>query len=291
MALPRISFLLLFSLLAASCSRGNPLTLPPLVSQPSSTLPGKFVWHNLITPDAEAAREFYSAVFGWELETMAGGAYTTVSRGGRALGGIVDASKQENPPRSSVWLAGVSVPNVDDMVSQAVGAGAKQIMAPTDISDVGRIAVIIDPDGAVLQLIDSKDGDPPDTPALENTWLWHEMISDDPAASAEFYRSLLGYEVTALGAEDPSYQLLSRDGVPRAGIFENPFEDTRPAWVPYIRVENPSALLPKVEANGGRVIIQPSEKLRAGTVALILDPSGAPIALQKWEPIEQGAAK
>lgn len=290
MALPRISFLLLFSLLAASCSRGDAPTLPPLVSQPSSTLPGKFVWHNLITPDAEAAREFYSAVFGWELETMADGAYTTASRGGRALGGIVDASKQDNPPRSSVWLAGVSVPNVDDMVSQAVGAGAKQIMAPTDIPDVGRIAVIIDPDGAVLQLIDSKDGDPPDAPARKNTWLWHEMISDDPGASAEFYRSLLGYEVTALGADD-SYHLLSRDGVPRAGILENPFEDTRPAWVPYIRVENPASLLPKVEANGGRVIIQPSEKLRAGTVALILDPSGAPIALQKWDPIQEGAAK
>jgi predicted enzyme related to lactoylglutathione lyase len=291
MVVARFCLLLLVSFAAVACGRGDALTLPPLVSQPSSTLPGKFVWHNLITPDAEAARDFYSAVFGWELETMAGGAYTTVSHRGRALGGIVDASKQQNPPRSGVWLAGVSVPNVDDTLSRAVGAGAKQILAPTDISEVGRIAVIIDPDGAVLQLVDSKGGDPPDAPALENTWLWHEMISNDPGASAEFYRSLLGYEVTALGDDDPSYRLLSREGVPRAGILENPFEDTRPAWVPYIRVENPSALLPKVEANGGRVIIQPSEKLRAGTVALILDPSGAPIALQKWDPVQEGAAR
>ena len=176
------------------------------------------------------------------------------------------------------------MPAVDESLTRAVAEGATSIVAPTDIPDVGRIAVFSDPQGAVLQLIDSRDGDPPDAPAAENTWLWHELISDDPSASAGFYRSLLGYEVTTLGDDEDSYRLLARDGVPRAGVLENPFEDTRPVWLPYVRVQDPAALLPKVEANGGRVIVKPSEELRGGTVAVVLDPSGAPLALQKWNP-------
>ncbi|MGB5809596.1 MAG: VOC family protein [Polyangiales bacterium] len=164
-------------MVTTACSRGATVTLPPLVSEASPTLPGKFVWHNLITPDAESARNFYSAVFGWELEEIAGGVYTEVTYRGRSLGGIVDASKQDSPPRSAVWLAGVSVPDVDATLSQAMAGGADAVLPPTDIPNVGRIAVFSDPQGAVLQLIDSNDGDPPDSPAMEYTWLWHEMIS------------------------------------------------------------------------------------------------------------------
>ncbi len=266
------------------CSRNDSLTLPPLVSEPSTRLPGKFVWHNLITPDAGAARDFYSSVFGWQLNVLEGGSYTEVSHGGRSLGGIIDASKHEKPPRSAVWLSGVSVPDVDDSLSSAIALGANQLLEPTDIPNVGRVAVISDPQGALLQLIRANDGDPQDTPALLNTWLWHELIADVPEDAASFYHKLLGYGVRIVGDGEAGYRVLTRDGAPRAGILENPFEETRPAWVPFIRVADPTALLPKVLAHGGRVVVEPEDDLRGSKLAVILDPSGAPLALQKWDP-------
>ena len=77
------------------------------------------------------------------------------------------------------------------------------------------------------------------------------------------------------------------DGVPRAGIIQLEARGVRAHWVPYVRVADPVALVAKVEALGGRVIIPPTTDLRAGSVALIADPGGAPLVVQRW-PIDDG---
>jgi predicted enzyme related to lactoylglutathione lyase len=278
----RVGFAITCLLVACSSDAG---TLPPLAAQPEPELPGKFVWHNLVTPDAEAARNFYAGVFGWEFEVIEGGVYTKVSYQGRNLGGIVEVSKSNDAPRSSFWLNAVSVPEVDRALEAAVDAGAKQLSAATEVPGVGRAAVISDPQGAVLQLIRANGGDPPDVAPTMHTWLWHELIANDPSRAVDFYRAVFGYEVQMLEGDDANpYLLLRGQGAPRAGILSNPFEDTRPAWVPYVRVEDPAALLPTVKRLGGQVVIEPSADLRDGTLALILDPSGAPVALQRWRP-------
>ncbi len=274
-------------LILAGCSRGDGLTIPPLVEQPSPELPGKFVWHNLITPDAAAARAFYGGVFGWQFKVQDDGNYTDVSFGGRSLGGIV-SSTGEGAPRTAVWLSAVSVSKIDATVVAAEAAGATQLIAARDIPNVGRVAVLSDPQGAVFQMIASVSGDPPDAPARMNTWLWRELIADDPATAADFYERVFGYDVTTVGENDEAYRVLSREGKPRAGILNNPFEETRPAWIPFVRVEDPAALLSTVTELGGTVVIAPRPDLRDGTLAVVLDPSGAPLALQKWNPGAQG---
>ena len=265
------------------CSGGS--TLPPLVEQEHPEQPGKFVWHNLITPDPEAARAFYSGLFGWELEVLEEGKYTELSYQGRPLGGIVDAGRAEGSPKSAVWLSGLSVPDVDEAMKRAVAAGAKQLAAATDLPDIGRAAVISDSEGAVVQLVRSKRGDPPSSLPAVHTWLWHELTANDPARAAAFYENLVGYQIELREANEAAgYRLLVRDGRPHGGILLNPFEGTRPAWVPFVRVADPAALLPRVVALGGQVVLAPRKDLRGGTVALVLDPSGAPLALQKWNP-------
>jgi predicted enzyme related to lactoylglutathione lyase len=73
-------------------------------------------------------------------------------------------------------------------------------------------------------------------------------------------------------------------GEARAGILQNPFEKARSAWIPYVRVDDPAALAERVPELGGRVIVAPRPEVREGTLAVVLDPSGAPVALQKWSP-------
>ena len=62
-----------------------------------------------------------------------------------------------------------------------------------------------------------------------------------------------------------------------------PDESIRPHWLPYVRVADAAALAAEVERLGGRVLLDPDEGARRGTVAIVLDPTGAPLALQEWE--------
>jgi len=65
-------------------------------------------------------------------------------------------------------------------------------------------------------------------------------------------------------------------------VVKNPWETVTPNWLPYIRVEDPAILVERVASLGGKVILAPSEDIRNGSVALIADPSGAAVALQRW---------
>ena len=138
---------------------------------------------------------------------------------------------------------------------------------------------------AVFHLLASSHGDPPDTDPDLHTWLWHELVANDPIRAVTFYERVFGYRAEELRkTASAPYRVLWSSGRPRAGVVENPFDTTRSAWIPYVRVDDPGALAARVAALGGFVVIEPRPDLRDGTLALVLDPSGAPVALQKWSP-------
>lgn len=261
------------------------VALPPLTEQPdAASIPGKFVWHNLVTSDVNAAQAFYGRLFGWEFETSKDGRYSVISYRGRNIGGIVDVSKDGRAPKAARWLSAMSVADLDASLDAVKAAGGKQLEAPVDVKGIGRVVTIEDADGAVLHLLASSQGDPPDIEPALDTWLWHELLANHAPRAVDFYATAFGYEVEALKKKpDSPYRVLWSAGEPRAGVMPNPFE-TRSIWIPYIRVADPSILVGQVRALGGRVLIEPSPEVREGTLALVLDPSGAPIALQKWWP-------
>ena len=78
------------------------------------------------------------------------------------------------------------------------------------------------------------------------------------------------------------YQLMTMSGRPRAGIMQNPFEDVRPVWGNYLRVEDPAMIAARVEELGGKVLVEAQMRDVGGTAAFIAGPSGAGIALQTW---------
>ena len=106
--------------------------------------------------------------------------------------------------------------------------------------------------------------------------------------AAEFYATLFGYDVDAFAPDNPnSYRILWDGSMPRGSISENPSRQTRSTWIPYIRIEDPAARLPRIASLGGEVVFAPREGLRSGTLALVLDPSAAPVALQAWTPKDE----
>jgi uncharacterized protein len=281
---------LLCSATLMSCNRT--VALPPIVEEQGATeLPGKFVWHNLVTGDSEAARKFYGELFGWEFELKDNGRYSVIRYQGRNLGGILDTSKDGNAPKSGRWLSAMSVADLDASLAALSKAGGKQVEAPIEVSGVGRVVTVEDADGALLHLLAPERGDPPDVEPALNTWLWHELLANHAERALAFYEAAFGYRTEPLKKHPSSeYRVLWSSGEARAGVMQNPFEKTRSTWIPYVRVDDPAALAERVPGLGGRVVVAPRPDVRDGTLALVLDPSGAPIALQKWSP-ETGVSR
>ena len=276
--------LMLIPLLAllAACGR---VPVLPSISDSGQVWPGKFVWHDLVTPNPAAAQEFYGRLFGWTFVPVEDSGYFSIRQDGQLIGGLVDANRIGHPVKSAVWLNALSVPDVDAATRTATRVGGRVLHLPRTLEGRGRFAVIMDRDGAVLQLLRAQGGDPRDEDPKLNQWLWMELITEDPADAARFYVEVAGY--TPDTAKDvpllaDGYQLLVAGGKPRAGVVENPFASTRAAWIPYVRVADARKSAEQAVQLGGQLILAPDQQIRQGTVALILDPSGAPIALQEW---------
>lgn len=111
-------------------------------------VPGTLCWADLTTPDQERAKSFYSGLFGWELVTgekdFSG--YLHIKNGEQFIGGLPPVPT----PMPAHWLAYFLVSNMDATVAQAQAQGAAVRIPAMSLKDVGRFAVIGDPQGAVF---------------------------------------------------------------------------------------------------------------------------------------------
>jgi hypothetical protein len=144
------------------------------------------------------------------------------------------------------------------------------------------VAAIVDAEGAALGLARSSIGDPDDTTTADapGRVVWTELLADDDAGAASFYESVVGYKAETIERRGGLYTLLRAGGVDRAGILRNP-TDWEPQWLTYFGVEDPAAAAERAAALGGQVLLEPTPEVREGTMALVTDPTGAVLALQK----------
>jgi predicted enzyme related to lactoylglutathione lyase len=242
---------------------------------------GEFVWHDLVTDDVAASRTFYGSLFGWTFHAGKGVVpdYVMIRQGGEPIGGIVSVARDKAPPQ---WLSYVMVTDVDKASAAFAESGGKIYREPLDVRKDLRVAVVGDAQGAPLGLA-SRGRDVPDgqVPAV-NRWLWMEYVAIDAPRALEFYGRVLGYtnEVrdTTTGM---AYHVLKSDR-PRAGLFSSPWKRPTSAWLPYVRVEDPAAMAARAKELGGSIVLEPKPTIRNGSLAIVLDPTGAPIALQKY---------
>ena len=115
---------------------------------------GAFSWCELMTTDPEAAREFYTQLFGWGSKAMdmPSGTYTTLQVGDASIAGLmkIPADAKGMPPN---WGCYVTVNDVDATCARVKQLGGKIIMPVMEVPTVGRMAVVQDPQGAVLSII------------------------------------------------------------------------------------------------------------------------------------------
>ncbi len=272
-------------LLAAACGSSSGGSAPS--GERAANAPGKFVWHDLTTNDLASSKKFYASLFGWEYAetTILGQPYSVARLGKTPVAGIHSPKNDAGGKTPAHWLSYMSVADVDASVAKAKDSGAAVLAGPTDVGTVGRAAVLKDPQGAPFGLLRLTAGDPADLAApVVGTIFWNEYLTHDLQAAFTFYNGLVPFELTASKSEGDTGYAVLKHGKARAGVFDLPEsrKDVRPNWLPYVLVTDPAALAVRVTGLGGRVLLQPSPEHRNGSLAIVADPDGAVIALQKY---------
>jgi predicted enzyme related to lactoylglutathione lyase len=272
------------------------LRVPGLSDAPTGQhRPGAIVWYDLLSEDVPAARRFYGSLFGWTFETVGlnlglarTDGYTIVRHHGRPIGGIVDATLLPVTQNVSQWVPSLSVQDVDGAV-RALQAGGGRVLVPAQVlKGRGRLAVVADPEGAVLTLIHASDGDPIATDASDGDFLWTELWSDDVEAAAGFYHDVASWVAEEFLLPSGIYRHFDTDGEPVAGLLPKPVAELPPTWVTYVRVDDTVAIANRVRGLGGKVVGAPRQNPAGGEVAVIVDPTGAGFLVQRVAPDPAG---
>ena len=248
---------------------------------------GEFVWYELMTTDPAAAKKFYTDVVGWgtaPFENGSGMDYTMWMKGEAPVGGVMElpeeARKGGAPPH---WIGYVAVPDVDATAAKAKELGGRVIHGPEDIPEVGRFAVLADPQGAVFcafkgsQDMPGKEGQP-ETGEIS----WHELATTDHEAAFDFYADLFGWEKQeAMDMGDGFlYQMYGIGGKMLGGMYNKPAEQPGPpAWLYYTVVDDLDGAVKKIKEDGGTIIVEPMEVPGGSRVAVGTDPQGAVFGL------------
>lgn len=239
---------------------------------------GRFTWFEHCTHDTERARVFYSELLGWTIDPVEmsdGSIYQLIKSGQVGVGGLITlASDHTTAP---FWLSYLSVANVDEVARRVVEEGGSMVKEGVDLPGVGRIAVVQDPQRAVLALFKGEIGDPEEAEG-PGCWWWNELWTKSDLDAIDFYRSVFGYGQDSLELREGTYYLLMQGDLPRGGVMQSTDERVQPGWLPYVRVEDCDHTAERAVTLGGSVLSPPSDIPNVGRAVVLSDPGGARIA-------------
>jgi uncharacterized protein len=240
---------------------------------------GTFCWTDLTTTDQAAAKQFYGALFGWEAVDYPVGegvTYSMMQIDGKDVGAISPQPQQQAdagvPP---VWNSYVSVESADATADAAQKLGATVHAPAFDVMDVGRMAVIQDPQGAFFMAWEPKQHHGASLVNAPGALTWNELASTDPEASADFYRELFGWKIEPFEGME-GYLGLATSASQNGGI-RAATENEPSYWLVYFGAEDADAGAAKASELGATTLVQMD--IGVGKIAVLQDPQGAVFAL------------
>jgi len=254
------------------------------MSKIESYVQGTPSYAELTTPDQAAAKEFYGALFGWELEDVPleqGSYYVTARVAGDSVAGI-SGPQPGMDGHASYWGVYLAVDDVDEATARVAGAGGSVEAGPLDVMDLGRMSVVTDPTGAFVSLwqagttIGTQRANEPGTP------IWNEVITPDVAAATRFYSEVLGVTWEDQPMEGgPAYTCLVVDGRQVGGAMAPPMEGISAHWNVYFNVDSVDDTIARATELGGTVVAPAFDVPGVGRMAVLADPQGAAFNLMQ----------
>ena len=248
---------------------------------------GSFCWVELATSDQAAAKKFYGTLFGWAPNDMPmgpGEVYTIFRLEGRdAAAGYTlrpEQKAQHVPPN---WMLYILVENVDASAAKVSQLGGKVIVAPFDVMDAGRMAVLQDPTGAVFLIWQPKQHIGAKILFEPGALCWSELTTKDPKKAEAFYTALFGWVAKHSAPGAPmEYTEFSIGGQPSIGMMAMPpgMPPHVPSyWMPYFQVTDCDGSTEKAKGLGAGPMVGPQDIPNTGRFAILKDPQGAMFAI------------
>jgi uncharacterized protein len=236
---------------------------------------GRVGWHELLTPDVEAAKSFYGRMLGWETEVWLPGEgdYSMISGGDELHGGFlsIDELLPEAKPQ---WLAYVDVESVDDVAGKAREAGGTVVSGPHDVPEDARVIVVADPQGALIAAIEP----PGQAPLGTGIFVWDELHTSDVGSAAGFYEQVFGWQADEQPMGSVTYTMFKRGDDQVAGATSGSGQ-TR--WLTYVAVGDVDATADTARELGATVQVGPTDIPGIGRFAVIADALGAAVGLYR----------
>lgn len=244
--------------------------------------PGTFCWADLSTTDPAAARAFYGHLLGWRGEPGGPevGGYATMTRDGAAVAGIMGqqaGQREAGVPPS--WLSYVSVEDADAAAARAVELGGSLVAPGFDVEGVGRMAVIADPQGAVLAVWQPGGMAGAEVVNELGTMTMNQLNTTDPAGARAFYRGLFGWGFDKVAGDAVPFWSVTNDGRLNGGLMAlDPSAPAPPHWLVYFTVEDLDGADALIVDGGGAVVVPPMA-VPSGRLLVAHDPQFAFFAL------------
>jgi predicted enzyme related to lactoylglutathione lyase len=254
------------------------------MAQAATAIANKPVWVDLASSDAAKSRDFYSKVFGWQIEVTDDpqyGGYGLAKVNGKDVAGI---GPKMSPDAPDAWTLYIGSADAEETARKVEAAGGKVVAPPFAVGDQGRMAVFQDPAGAFISVWETvamggfqADG--------SNTYGWAELNARGVEKDLAFYEKVFGWTTkkSEMGEGQPPYNEFQLDGESVAGAWEmNPMvpAEMPSYWMVYFNVDDVDPTFRKALDAGGKEMLPPQD-FPGGRFAILGDPLGAAFGILK----------
>jgi hypothetical protein len=235
-------------------------------------------WVDLFTTDPAKSQAFYTELFGWTVQDPGpeyGGYFNFHKNDVPVAGGMRNDGSSGQPDAWNIYLA---TDDAKRTVDDAAANGGQVIVPAMDVMNLGTMAVVTDPGGAVIGAW--QPGEHKGFGLLEEPGApsWFELQTRDYDAAVEFYRKVFRWDTQVMSdVPEFRYTTLGRDDTQLAGVMDG--ANFLPAGVPshwsvYFGVESTDAALAKIGQLGGSTVMA-AQDTPYGRLATAADPTGA----------------
>lgn len=244
-------------------------------------------WADATLPDVAAGRRFYGELFGWTFrEGARAGEFTVLAlHEDREVAALAPGGNDDEPTAWHVYLATPDAAGTCEAVREA---GGRMIAGPVGVGDLGTVALVSDPGGAVFGLWQAGEHPGFAVRGEPGTYAWTELHTRDKERGLRFYETVFGYageqaEFTD-GTDFTVWTLPGRPPGPENAIgglqvmAEDVPRDEAPHFLVYFAVRDCDAAADTAVRLGGRLLAEPADT-RYGRHAVLTDDQGARFAV------------
>jgi predicted enzyme related to lactoylglutathione lyase len=250
------------------------------MAETATAIINKPAWVDLAAKDPAAARDYYSKLFGWQVEVNPDpqyGGYGLAKVDGNDVAGIGGAMSPDAP---TAWSLYIGTDDLDALAQRVSANGGTVVMAPFDVGDQGRMAVFQDPVGAFISAWQGTRMGGFQTTG-PNAFGWTDLNARGVDKALPFYEKAFGWTLRPSGTPELPYTEFQLDDESFAGASE--MSPSMPAgtpshWMVYFTVDDVDAAHRTAIDQGGRSLVAPFD-FPGGRMAIVSDPQGAAFGL------------